>query len=496
MTDDYTKLKDKMQKISHISNAIKILHWDHATYMSLNSASSRAEDVAALSGMAHSILISNETKDLIDSSKHNLENMSEWDRGNLREIEKNYNHASAISEDLVMRHSEACSRSEMQWRTSRKNNNFLSLRPHLEKVFELTKEIACAKSAKLELSEYDALMDQHSPGLRSVDVEQNFEFLKEKLPNIFLGAMEKQKNISIIGVDESFHLEKQQQVAKEIIEEMGFDFLRGRLDISAHPFCSGHRDDVRLTTRYSITDPFVGITGAIHEAGHGLYEMNLPEIYKSQPVGQAAGMAVHESQSLFMEMQIGRSRKFCAYLAKVLHNKFGNLKIFDTENIYNTINQVKPGLIRVDADEVTYPLHVILRFEIEKDLFSGKIRIKDLPEIWREKMKLYLNIDVPNDQDGCMQDIHWPLGSFGYFPSYTYGAMIAAQLYTSAVEKYTQILEESAGGKNYFYLINKFLNESLRSYGRLYEFDDLITQATGKKLNPKIFIGYLESKYL
>jgi carboxypeptidase Taq len=493
MTRDYTRLAARMQKISHISNALSILHWDNSTYIPINSAPSRAEEMATLSGIEHSILVSNETKDLIESSKQNLKNLDEWEIANLREIEKKYIHASALSEDLVMHHSAACSTSEMQWRSARKNNDFAVLVPHLEKLFTLTKEIASAKSSKLGLSEYDALIDQYSPGLKSAEVEKNFAELKKKLPKIIAAAIEKQKSTQTPPLGESFSIEKQQELAKQISADMGFDFSRGRLDISAHPFCSGTADDIRLTTRYYATDPFIGITGVIHETGHGLYEMNRPKKYKSQPVGKAAGMAVHESQSLIMEMQAGRTPQFCKYLSKVMISALGNVSMFDSENIYNILNKVEPGLIRVDADEVTYPMHVILRFEIEQDLFAGRICIKDLPEVWRHKMKSYLNVDVPNDQNGCMQDIHWPSGSFGYFPSYTYGAMIAAQLFEKATELHPEIYSELETGK--LHSLNKFLNENLRSYGRLYEFDDLMIKSTGKKLNPEIFIEYLEKKY-
>jgi carboxypeptidase Taq len=504
MTSDYTRLAARMQKISHISNALSILHWDNSTYMPVKSAPSRAEELATLSGMAHAILVDSETKDLIEAAKENLSNLNDWEKANLREIERNYIHASAMSEDLVMRHSKACSDSEMKWRSARKANDFKSLAPYLEEVLTLTKEIAIAKSEKLSLTPHDALMDQHSPGLRSKDVEVVFAILKSKIPAIITEAIKKQASQKIILIGAAISVERQKELTYKIAKMLGFDFDKGRLDISAHPFCSGTADDVRLTTRYYEHDPFVSIMGTIHETGHGLYELSRPEKYRSQPVGKAAGMAVHESQSLIMEMQVSRTMNFCKFLSRVIKShcekdlvQRGNLEadsMFSATNIYNIVNKVEPGLIRVDADEVTYPMHVILRFEIEQDLLAGNMRIKDLPEIWKNKMKSYLGVDVLNDMDGCMQDIHWPSGSFGYFPSYTYGAMIAAQLFDQAVTENPAIVPEFETGN--VSSLNEFLNKNLRAYGRLYEFDDLMVKATGKKLDPEIFVKYLEGKYL
>jgi carboxypeptidase Taq len=490
MTKHYTRLEARMQKVSHISNALSILHWDNSTYMPVGSAPSRSEEMATLSAMAHNMLVSSETKDLIDASKTNQHDLTIWEKANLREIEKAYIHASAMSDDLVMRHSKACSDSEIIWRSARKNNDFKSLLPHLEEVFSLTKEIATAKAEKLNLTEHDALIDQYSPGLRSKDIEAVFATLKTRLPKIISSAINKQK--TPISLANTISIERQKELTYQLAQTLGFDFKKGRLDVSAHPFCSGTADDVRLTTRYYEHDPFVSIMGTIHETGHGLYEQNRPEEYRSQPVGKAAGMAVHESQSLIMEMQVARTMEYCKFLSKTI-DETGDTRIFSAENIYNVVNMVEPGLIRVDADEVTYPMHVILRFEIEQDLLSGRLAIKDLPEIWKSKMKSYLGVDVVDDKNGCMQDIHWPSGAFGYFPSYTYGAMIAAQLFDSALKSHPDIISELQTGTPS--TLNKFLTKHLRSYGRLYEFDDLMIKATGKKLDPEIFLGYLEKKY-
>ena len=494
MKSDYTKLTAKMQKISHISNALGILSWDNSTYMPRKSGSARAEDMAALSTISHNILTEPETKDLIEASKEESSDLNEWEKANLREIEKNYIHASALDEELVSRSSITSSESEMAWRDARKNNDFKLYASHLEKVVKITREIADIKSQKLSLKPYDALIDSFAPGLCEDDIETVFNKLKLKLPSLITKVMEKQKSENPILLDSIFSVDKQQKVGLKIMEKMGFNFEQGRLDISVHPFCGGNPHDIRITTRYDEKDPLKSLMGIIHETGHALYEMNLPIDYKNQPVGRALGMAVHESQSLIMEMQVSRGRFFTDIISEAMISEFGNMSALKPDNLYKLINKVDRSLIRVDADEVTYPMHVILRFEIEKALMSGDLKVADLPEIWRQKMKEYLGIEVPNDSNGCMQDIHWPAGIFGYFPSYSYGAMIAAQLFESAKNSNPNIIPNL--GKGDFTSINEFLNNKLRSKASLNNFNDTMVHATGEKLDPQIFLNYLEKKYM
>ena len=494
MTGNYTKLTAKMQKISHIYNAMGILSWDNSTYMPSKSGSARAADMATLSTIAHNLLTEDETKDLITASKDESADLNEWEKANLREIEKNYIHSSALDEELVSRSSIISSESEMAWREARKNNDFKTYSSYLEKVVEVTREIADVKSQKLLLKPYDSLIDSFSPGLCEKDIEVVFNELKSKLPSLITKIIEKQKSDNPILLDNIFPAEKQEKVGLKIMEKMGFDFERGRLDTSIHPFCGGNSHDVRITTRYDEKDPLKSLMGIIHETGHALYEMNLPTNYKNQPVGRALGMAIHESQSLIMEMQVARGRFFTDIISEAMISEFGNMPVLQPDNLYKLINKVDRSLIRVDADEVTYPMHVILRFEIEQAFMSGDLKVNDLPEIWKEKMKKYLNIEVPNDSNGCMQDIHWPAGMFGYFPSYSYGAMIASQLFESAKNNNKNIIIDLEKGN--FTSINEFLNKKLRSKGRLNNFNNTMIHATGKNLDPQIFLHYLENKYM
>lgn len=305
---------------------------------------------------------------------------------------------------------------------------------------------------------------------------------------------DKQSGSPILIPEGPFDIAKQQQLGKELMESIGFDFNRGRLDTSHHPFCGGVPDDVRITTRYR-NDEFVSaILGICHEAGHALYEQNLPEQWHHQPVGQPLGMAVHESQSLIIEMQACKNREFTQFFSKKLQAYFGNHEALQANNLYKVMAKVGPSLIRVDADEVTYPLHVILRYEIERDLLSNKVNIRDLPEVWDSKMTSYLGISTKdNYKDGVMQDVHWPAGTFGYFPAYTIGRLMAAQFYQSALKVQPEINNDLKSG-NFSKLVN-WLNVNVHKAASRNNFQDLLKNATGEYLNSKYFINHVNNRY-
>ena len=286
---------------------------------------------------------------------------------------------------------------------------------------------------------------------------------------------------------------QQKLLSKKIVEIMGFDFTKGRLDESEHPFCRGNPEDVRLTSRYDKNDFLSGIMASMHEAGHGLYEQNLPSSYRNQFVGMARSMSIHESQSLLMEMQVGRSKEFMQYLAKTLKDDFHCIgPEYSSDNLYKLITRVKPNFIRINSDEVTYSMHLILRYEIEEALISGDLSLDDLPSYWNQTMFEYLGISCPSNKLGCLQDIHWPLGDFGYFPTYVKGAIIAAMVMQTSNDN---IRKEITEGK--FANLNQFLNKGIRNWGSLKHTNDLIQDITGEStINPGIFLTYLEQKYL
>ncbi|RYE13695.1 MAG: carboxypeptidase M32, partial [Rickettsiales bacterium] len=441
---NYKSLEQEIEEVYQIDNTISILSWDIAVNMPKGSADSRADEISLLSKISHSRLKSDKVSELIELANMDVDQLDNWQNANLREIKKKVEYANCISDDLQNRYILASTRSELIWREAKEENNFSKLKPYLQEVLNCVREIAEARSTLLNSTKYDALIDEYDPFRKTEEIKQIFGILGKSLPNLIEQIVDRQKSDSILPIKE-VTIKQQKLIGKKIMETMGFDFRCGRVDESAHPFCGGTPFDIRLTNRYNKNNFISGIMGIIHETGHALYEQNLPMKYKNQPVGRALGMTVHESQSLFMEMQVGRSEEFCEFLSKLLQDNFGlKGEEYSVSNLYKIYTRVKPDFIRVDADEVTYPMHIILRFEIEELLINKELELDDLPDIWNHKMQKYLGISPYTHREGCLQDIHWPSGSFGYFPAYTLGAMVASQLMKKLTElKYIQKYTES-----------------------------------------------------
>jgi carboxypeptidase Taq len=348
---------------------------------------------------------------------------------------------------------------EMVWRKARQNNDFNSFKPYLEKLLDLQITIASIKAQEFNKKIYDVLIDSYDPDQEADNLIPIHNKLKAWLPGFIDKVIEKQAKESFHPLRRQFDKLKQKEFGIRIMKVLGFDFNQGRLDESVHPFCGGTPFDIRITTRYEEDEFILALEGIIHETGHALYELNRPAKYKNQPVGKALGMSMHESQSLFMEMQIGRSFSFMQYLSPLLNEFWGSNEMFTPENLYLNVSRVQKGFIRVDADEVTYPLHVIMRFEIEYALINSQIKVEDIPSMWNEKFKEYFGITPPNDRLGCLQDIHWSWGGFGYFPSYLNGAIIASNLMTKAKEKISNLNAQIAKGE--FIPVTNFLKENI-----------------------------------
>ena len=494
--ENYLKLEQKLKQIAHLSNIAAINHWDAATMLKPGSAASRQQESATFSTLIHEMSTTTEIGKLINAALGEFDELDDWQRSNLAGAKKLYDTQICITPEIQHEYSIASSECEFIWRSARKENDFSKLEPYLDRVFDSVRQIASLKAEKLKKSPFDVLIDTYDPERTGAETKIIFDYLKTELPPLVNQIVAKQESEKVIPLSKNVDEATQKAIGLKIIEYMGFDLNCGRLDESTHPFCIGSNDDVRLTTRYE-TDNFIsGLLGVIHEAGHGLYQQGLPAKYRNQPVGDPKGMAFHESQSLVMEKQAGKSKEFIQFLAKMLKDDFNfSGPEYSAENLYKLMNRVKPSLIRVDADEVTYPLHVIMRFEIEEAIVEGNMRAFDLPDLWNSKMQEYLGITPKNDADGCMQDIHWPSGLLGYFPSYTYGAIIASMLMKSAKEQYSSIGTELQSGN--FTSLNKYLNENLRSFGSSKISADLLKAATGHDtVQPTIFIDYLKGKYL
>jgi carboxypeptidase Taq len=494
----YQELERRFHRLRALRDATGVLHWDMSTMMPSGGAAARAEQLASLQVVCHGILVDPALADLMDEAGAEVEVLDPWQAANLREMRHQWIHATAVDAKLVEALSKAVSLCETIWRKARPAADFAMVRPALAEVLALVREAGQAKAARLGCSTYEALLDEYEPGGRTAEIDRIFDDLAVFLPDFREAVLARQRTLpDSIEPAGPFPVAAQRALAERLMTQLGFDFDHGRLDTSLHPFCGGVPDDVRITTRYDESDFASALMGVLHETGHALYERGLPVDWRFQPVGQARGMSVHESQSLLIEMQACRSRAFIEYLAPLLRETFATgspARAWDAENLYRLYTRVKPGYIRVDADEVTYPAHVILRYRLEKDMIAGALDLADLPAGWNAGMQDLLGITPPTDREGCLQDIHWFDGAWGYFPTYTLGAMTAAQLFDAARRAHPEIPESIARGD--FTPLLGWLREKVHSKGSLLSTDDLLRQATGRPLDPAIFKHHLRSRYL
>lgn len=493
----YSNLEKQFSRLSALDHASAILSWDEAVVMPQGSGEARARAMAELKVLRHEILQHPRLPELVDKAEGSISELNPWQVSNLKEMKRVILSAKALSPDLVEASSLANSRCEQAWRSLRTENNWKDFQPLIEEVILLIREEAQQRSSASGLSPYDSLLDQFNPGLTTSDIEDVFNPVKSFLPDLIKNIESQQDSFKPISPPQIFSVEQQEALGLEIMRLLNFNFNTGRLDVSAHPFCGGVPQDLRITTRYSTSNFLEGLMGIIHETGHALYEQNLPSQWTHQPVGQARGMHIHESQSLFFEIFLGHSRSFLSFIYPILLKFLADNPehpYWDFENLYRNINYVKPSLIRISADEVTYPAHVILRYEIERDLISSKIHSRDLPEIWDLKMTEYLGLSTRgNDRDGCMQDMHWAAGAFGYFPSYALGTLTAAQINAHMLRTRPRFEDDLKKGD--LSSINHWLKTNIWSQGSFESTNDLLLRSTGESLNPQHFKTYVQQKY-
>jgi len=489
----YQDLEKRFQKMAVLGEAQSMLHWDMAVMMPPGGAHARAEQMAALRVMHHNQMIDPAVGDLLDESE--MMQLDGWQRANVKEMRRGYIHATAVPADLVEASSKAAAACETIWREARITSDFKAVEDSMKHVLNLTKEIGAAKADKLKCSLYDALLDQYEPDGKSADIDPIFDDYAAFLPDFLQEVLDHQKSQGLpVQPKGPFPKEVQKKLTRKFAEAVGFDFMSGRMDESAHPFSTGYKGDSRITVRYDEDDFASGIMAVLHECGHAMYEQGLPDQWQHQPVGDARGMAIHESQSLIVEMQACRSPEFVSWVGPQLAAAFGDDPAYKADNLYKIYTTVKPDFIRVDADEVTYPAHVILRYRLEKAMLEGDMNIGDLPSAWNEGMQQLLGIVPPDHARGCMQDIHWYDGAWGYFPTYTLGAMTAAQLYEKA--NFDQADIKPALAKGDFGPLLSWLRQNIHSAGSRYSTAELTTRATGKNLDPNNFKAHLKRRYL
>ncbi|HKF70240.1 MAG TPA: carboxypeptidase M32 [Stellaceae bacterium] len=491
----YQTLETRFRRLGTLGEATAMLGWDSATQMPEGAAPARAEQTATLRVIAHEILTQADTGDLLAGAEAQ-NGLDAWQRANVHEMRRRWLHATAVPPGLVEALTKACSASEMVWRRARPAADFAAVRPHLEKVLDLVREAAAAKAAKLGVSPYEALLDEYEPGGTVAAIDTLFDDLEGVLPALIEGALARQARLGPpLPLEGAFPVATQRELGVELMKRLGFDFEHGRLDISLHPFCGGTPDDVRITTRYDETNFTRALMGVLHETGHALYERGLPAAWRRQPVGEARGMSVHEGQSLLMEMQACRSREFLEFAAPLLREAFGGKgPAWEPANLYRIYTRVERGFIRVDADEVTYPAHVILRYRLERAMIAGDLEVEDLPGEWNQGMRELVGVSPPSDREGCLQDIHWYDGAWGYFPTYTLGAMTAAQLFAGAKRAVPGIPAAIARGD--FAPLLGWLREHVHGKGSLLATDELLRQATDSALDARVYEDHLRRRYL
>jgi len=493
-TQYYKKLEKEVEEIYKINNITNILYCDLSTCAPINSRENRKKEIEYLQQLSNQKLTSNKIAKLIAQSKKEADSFDKWQRVNLQEIIKKHKLAISTNKAIKTIHIKNTIECESIWH-SIKIKKLHQIKPSLQKVISSVQVIAKERKSYLNTeSSYEALVDQYSPNLKTSLLKKTFKDLKSNLPPIIKEIQEKQKLEDVHQIPDALSRSEQLQLNTTIAQLLGFDFKRGRVDQSSHYFCGGSPYDVRLLLKSS-NNFLENIMKLVHEVGHGLYEQNLPNNYKNQPVGKSAGMVAHESQSLIMEMHVARSMEFMALISKILRDQY-NLKgnIYSPENLYKNVTRVRPNNIRLESDELTYLLHIILRCEIEEDIVEGNLGLDELPAIWNKKMQLYLGITPNSDREGCLQDIHWFKGYFGYFPAYCVGSILASMMVSRIQNLDTLFFSRIEKGD--FSEINNWLNSNIRKYGALENIQQLVEKQTDQLLSVNVYLDNIKKKYL
>jgi carboxypeptidase Taq len=490
----YQQLEKIFEKIAYLEHLQAITSWDEAAMMPSGGGNIRGQALSTLGVVIHEMLTSTDVGKLIENAKK-LTLEPSWQQPNLKWMERAFLNAIALPKDLVRALTETRIQSEQAWRVYRAENNWKDFAPLLEKTLNLVKESAQIRGDYFKKSAYDVLLDDNMPSITQAEIDPIFTELKKDLLPLIPAIIDKQRSRHTIAINGIFPIEKQKQLATDLMQAIGFDFNHGRVDVSHHPFCGGDPEDVRITTRYHENDFISAIMAVCHETGHARYEQGLPRNWLRQLVGRAQNIAIHESQSLITEMQACRSREFMNFLSPLVKRYFGDEEAFNADNLHMLYTQVAYSYIRVDADEVTYPLHVILRYELEKALFAGKLRVADLPEAWDAAMQSSLQLSTKNNyKNGVMQDVHWPAGMFGYFPAYTLGSATAAQLFASAKKQHPEIPTQLSQGN--FTGLFDWLGKNVHQRASSMTYSQLMQDATGETLTSKYFIAHVKNRYL
>ena len=498
MERELSRLKEIMGEVRLLTNIAALMGWDQEINLPPAGIEERGEQMALLEGMLHRKATDPEVGELLagleasDNNPMGNSSLPDLDRRLIRNVFRAYNRQVKIPEALVKEMAKLTSRSQAVWAKARQDNDFASFAPYLEKIVKLNKEKAECLGYKEH--PYDPLLDEYEPWMRTAEVSRVFGDLKNELARL-IGDIRGRGQVRHDFMFKDFPVETQDKFSRSVLKDMGYDFHRGRLDLSTHPFTTTlGSDDVRVTTRYNKNLFSSGLGSVVHEGGHALYELGMGEGIKGTILGQGTSLGIHESQSRMWENVIGRSKPFWKHYFPKLKELFpAQLEGVDLDAFYKAFNKVEPTLIRVEADEVTYSLHIILRFEIEMKLITGALSVADIPEYWNTSMKNLVGVLPPSDREGCLQDIHWSIGAIGYFPTYALGNLYAAQFNETMRKDMPDV--DSALEKGELSAVLKWLRENIHAPGSSLTAGELISRVSGRALDPSCFTAYLREKY-
>jgi carboxypeptidase Taq len=488
-------LKERMNEVVRLGQAAAVLDWDQQCYMPPGGGEARAEQSAVIQKLHHQLFTSEEMGALIDKAASELNGAGpdSDDAALIRVARMDYERETKVPSSLVAEQAKTTSLAHEVWVKARKANDFAMFQPWLEKIVDNCRKIAEFRGYSDHI--YDALLDPFEPGMKTAEVERIFDDLRPDLVSLVKDIQASPKKVDGSLLKRSYPVEKQKEVCNDVVRRIGYIFENGRQDMAAHPFCTNFSNkDVRITTRFDEHYLPGSLFASMHEAGHAMYEQGSPDRYEGTLLSGGTSLGFHESQSRMWENQVGRSRQFINYYFPVLQEKFPeSLGNVTAEEFYRASNRVEPSLIRVEADEVTYGLHIMLRFEIEKLMVEGKVAFSDIPELWNTKMQEYLGITPPSNADGVLQDVHWSAGIIGYFPTYQLGNLYSAQLWETMLNDLPDLYDQIGRGE--FSNLLGWLRKNVHGYGRKYLPGELIVNVTGRPIESKTYMGYLRAKY-
>lgn len=484
-------MKSHMRKLEHLMGASALIQWDMRVGAPRKAMADRGEMLAFLTGEIYKLQTSDKMKEFIDALIDSKE-LNAIEKSMVENAKKNYDLTKKVPEDRAVAYAQVVSNSEAVWEEAKDKNDFESFKPHLKNVIDFQKELV--EYYGYEGNKYNTMLDIYEPGITVEKLDKIFSDLRDSIVEL----LNKIKN-SRVKIDDSFFkknftTKEQEEFSLFVLDKMGFDFEAGRLDESVHPFTTNFGNkDVRITTKYLKDEFRSALFSTIHEGGHAIYEQDIPDELKGTGLASGASMGIHESQSRFYENIIGRSRAFWQFFFPEAKKTFSQFENVDFEEFYKAINVIQPSLIRTEADELTYSLHVIIRYELEKALINNEVTVEELPKAWNEKYKEYLGVEAETYSEGVMQDTHWASGLFGYFPSYALGNLYGAQFLNKMLKDMPNMYDEIAKGN--LKEIHNWLKDNIHKHGAVYKPAELIKMVTGEELTAKYFVEYLNNKY-